>query len=415
MELLFFLQVGGLSDYLNAIAVLGGLGAILGIMMAIVDATICNYGECNILINKDQKKIKVKGGENLLSTLFNNKIFIPSACGGQGTCGYCRLKVHQGGGPILPMEEGFFTKQEIRNNWRLSCQVKVKNDLEIEIPEEYFSIQEFQAKVVSNHNVSSYIKELVLELVEPNKIQFKAGQYIQFHIPAYQASFQDFEIDDQYKDAYIPFQNLQINNKEKMTYRAYSMASAPYENKNLMLNVRIATPPQGKKYAPGIGSTYIFQLKPNDLVQISGPYGNFLIKDTENEMMYIGGGAGMAPLRSHLFYLLKEQKTKRKITFWYGARSQREIFYQDEFDQLVESNKNFQFTIALSDKQPEDTWDGPEGFIHTVCDTQYLQNHPNPANIEYYLCGPQPMIDAVIDMLHNKYNVPDSMISFDKF
>lgn len=412
---MFFLLAGSLYNYLWAMGVLGGIGAILAICMAIADATIANYGECKIKLGKDHDEITVKGGCSLLSTLVSNKIFIPSACGGQGTCGHCRLRVLQGGGPVLPVEEGVFTKQEIKDHWRLSCQVKVKNDIEIDIPDEYFSIQEYKAKVLSNHNVASYIKELVLELIQPTKIQFKAGQYIQLNIPKYNCSFSDFNIEEQYKDAYAQFQNLKARNKENGIYRAYSMASAPYEDNRVILNVRIATPPRGTKYAPGVGSSYIFQLKEGDEVTLTGPYGDFLIKDTDREMMYIGGGAGMAPMRSHLFYLLKEQNSQRPISFWYGARSVREIFYQNDFETLAKEHSNFKFTIALSDKQPEDHWTGAEGFIHNVCDTQYLANHPHPEKIEYYLCGPQIMIDSVITMLTSKYNVPEEMIAFDKF
>ncbi len=404
-----------LVSYALAIAVLGGIGALLAIIMAIADATIANYGECEINMGEERKPLKVRGGSHLLSYLFSNKIFVPSACGGQGTCGYCKLKVLDGGGPVLPTEEGFLNKKEIRDNWRLACQVKVKRDVRIFIPEEYFAIQAFRAKVISNRNVASYIKETVLELLEPRQIKFKAGQYIQFHIPKFKCGFRDFTVEPQYQDAYKPFLQLTAVSKDPVIYRAYSMANAPYESGKVILNVRIATPPRGTKYQPGLGSSYIFNLKPGDEVEISGPYGEFLIKETDNEMLYLGGGAGMAPMRSHLFYLLNEKKSSRKITYWYGARSVREMFYHEEFTELTRTCPNFTYTVALSEKQPGDVWTGPEGFIHDICDRLYLSKHPDPKKIEYYLCGPPMMIDAVLAMLKKKYHVSDKMIAFDKF
>ena len=403
------------SSYLLAISVLGGIGALLALVMAISDATIANYGECSIDMGEDHDQLKVRGGSHLLSYLFSHKIFVPSACGGQGTCGYCKVKILEGGGPVLPTEEGFLSKKEIRDGWRLSCQVKVKSDIQIYLPEEYFSIQAFKARVVSNRNVSTFIKELIVELIEPEAIKFKAGQYIQFHIPRFKCKFGDFEIAEKFAEAYQPFSNLVVQSKEEMIYRAYSMANEPSVNRRVILNVRIATPPRNTSCSPGLGSSYIFNLKPQEQVEISGPYGDFLIKNSDREMIYLGGGAGMAPMRSHLFFLLKECQSQRKISYWYGARSVREMFYHDEFLALAEKNSNFTYTVALSDKLPEDEWDGPEGFIHQVCDDTYLCKHPDPTAIEYYLCGPPPMIDAVIDMLKNKYQVPEQMIAFDKF
>lgn len=413
--LFFILMEGNISIYLLSIGVLGGIGAFLAIVMAISDATIANYGECKIDMGEAREPLKVRGGSSLLSSLFSNKIFVPSACGGQGTCGYCKVKVLENGGPVLPTEEGFLTKKEIKDQWRLSCQVKVKSDVKIFIPEEYFAIQAFKAKVRSNHNVASYIKETVLELVNPKEIKFKSGQYIQFHIPKYACNFKDFAIEEKFQDAYKPFENLKVQSKEAIIYRAYSMASAPYENNVVILNVRIATPPKGTTHSAGLGSSYIFNLKPGDEVEISGPYGDFLIKETDREMLYLGGGAGMAPMRSHLFYLLNQINSGRKISFWYGARSVKEMFYYEEFSALQKKHPNFSFNVALSEKQPGDVWDGPTGFIHNVCDQMYLSKHADPKQIEYYLCGPPMMIDAVLDLLDKKYHVPASMIAFDKF
>lgn len=410
-----FLTENMLVSYGLAVAILGGTGILLAVIMAIADATLANYGECEINMGEERKPLKVRGGSHLLSYLFANRIFVPSACGGQGSCGYCKLKVLSGGGPVLPTEVGFLNKKEIRDNWRLSCQVKVKQDVKIFIPEEYLAIQAFKARVVSNRNVATYIKELVLELLEPKQMKFKAGQYVQFHIPKFKCTFRDFQIDPIFQDAYKPFWDMKVESKEAVIYRAYSMANAPYESGKVILNVRIATPPKGKKCPPGLGSSYIFNLKPNEEIEISGPYGEFLIKDTDREMMYIGGGAGMAPMRSHLFYLLKEKKSQRQITYWYGARSMKEMFYHDDFNQIAQECPNFKYTVALSEKQPGDQWNGPEGFIHDVCDRLHLSKHPDPRKIEYYLCGPPLMIDAVLNLLHKKYHVPNNMIAFDKF
>lgn len=418
MDILAFglLAQSVIGNYILAIVVLGGIGAILAIVMAVSDATIANYGDCTINMGEDLEPLTVRGGGNLLSNLFSNKIFVPSACGGQGTCGYCKVRVDEGGGPILPTEEGFLTKQEMRSNWRLSCQVKVKSDMDIYMPEEYFAIKEYKAKVQSNNNVSTFIKELILELVEPSEMKFESGKYIQLHVPKFKCEFSEFDIDEPYRDAYKPFLGLKAESKEAMIYRAYSMANEPRDNKRVMLNVRIATPPRGTKHPPGIGSSYIFNLKPGDEVEISGPYGDFLIKDTKREMVYLGGGAGMAPMRSHLFYLLKEAEVRdRQISFWYGARSVKEMFYHEEFLELEEKFDNFKYTVALSDKQPEDNWDGPEGFIHQVCDDLLLSKHPDPKEIEYYLCGPPMMIDAVNKMLLEKHKVPEDMIAYDVF
>lgn len=415
MAIFFFLTQNIFLHYALAIVVLGGIGFLLAVLMSIASATLANYGECEINMGEERKPLKVQGGNHLLSYLFSNRIFVPSACGGQGSCGYCKIKVLSGAGPVLPTEVGFLTKKEIREHWRLSCQVKVKQNINIFIPEEYFAIQAFHARIVSNHNVATYIKELVMELVEPKQIKFKAGQYIQFHIPKFKCSVRDFQVEEQFQDAYKPFLDLKAESKDAVIYRAYSMANAPYESGKIILNVRIATPPKNKRCPPGLGSSYIFNLKPNDIVEISGPYGEFLIKDTDREMLYLGGGAGMAPMRSHLYYLLNEKKTNRKITYWYGARSVKEIFYYNEFRKFADECPNFSFTVALSEKQPNDIWTGPEGFIHDVCDQLYLSKHPDPCKIEYYLCGPPMMIDAVMKLLHKKYHVPDSMIAFDKF
>jgi Na+-transporting NADH:ubiquinone oxidoreductase subunit F len=377
-------------------------------------------GNVKILIN--EKEIEVSPGSSLLSTLSNSEIFLPSACGGGGTCGMCRCQVTDGGGGILATETGFFTRREQQNNWRLGCQVKVRDNLTIKVPENILGIKKIECTVVSNKNVATFIKEFVVKLPEDEILKFRSGDYIQIDIPAYKIDFsKDIDVESEYRDDWDKYGmwSLKARNTEP-TYRAYSMANFPAEGNIIILNIRIATPPfdnQKKMFmnvSPGISSSYLFSLKPGDKVTISGPYGEFHIKDTVSEMVYIGGGAGMAPLRSHIFHLLKTLKTGRKVSFWYGARSKREVFYDDEFRVLEKQFPNFKFNLALSEPASEDKWTGYTGFIHKVLHDNYLVNLEEPESIEYYLCGPPAMNQAVLGMLDN-LGVPAENIAYDDF
>jgi Na+-transporting NADH:ubiquinone oxidoreductase subunit F len=377
-------------------------------------------GEVTLTIN-DEKKLVVNPGSTVLSTLATEKIYLPSACGGVGTCAMCKCQVLEGGGSILPTEVGFFTRKEQQNNWRLGCQVKVKEDMSIVIAPEIFGIKKWECEVVSNRNVATFIKEFVVKLPEGETLDFRSGGYVQIDVPKCVVEYKDMDVDEEYREDWDKFKmwDLKMKNPEPI-YRAYSMANHPAENNIIMLNIRIATPPFDQKSGgfmkvnPGICSSYIFSRKAGDKVTISGPYGEFFIKDTDKEMMFIGGGAGMAPMRSHIFDLYKTRKTKRKSTFWYGGRSLRELFYVDEFQALEEQNPNFKFNIGLSEPVPEDNWKGYIGFIHQMVIDEYLKNHPEPEEIEYYLCGPPLMNDAVLKMLDD-YGVPEEMIAFDDF
>ncbi len=380
------------------------------------ESKLVNKGKVKLLINDDEEKSpEVEAGSNLLTTLSNNGIFLPSACGGQGTCGMCTCQITDGGGDVLPTEESQLSRGQIKNNVRLACQVKVKQDMKIHIPEEIFNIHKFNCTVRSNDNVATFIKELVLELPEGQIMDFKAGGYIQIYIPPYNIKYSDFDIEKQYHPDWDKYHlwDLKASNDEEI-FRAYSMASHPAEKGIVMLNVRIATPPPGTDFPPGISSSFIFNLKPGDKVTVSGPYGEFFIKDTDREMMYIGGGAGMAPMRSHIFHLFKTLKTGRKVSFWYGARSKREMFYDDQFKAIEKEFPNFTYHVALSDPLEEDNWDGPVGFIHQVVLDNYLKDHEAPEDIEYYLCGPPMMISAVNNMLYNQ-GVEKENIAFDEF
>ena len=377
----------------------------------------------NVTINiNDEEKVEASPGSSLLATLSAQKIFLPSACGGGGTCGMCKCQVIEGGGTILPTEVGFFTRKQIQQDWRLGCQVKVRNDMKIQVPEEVMGIKKWDCEVVSNNNVASFIKEFVVKLPEGEKLNFKSGGYIQIDVPKYDMSFKDIEIEDRFRAEWDKFKmwDLKMNNTEE-TYRAYSMANHPAEGNIVMLNIRIATPPWDRAKGtwaalpPGICSSYIFSRKPGDKVTVSGPYGEFFIKDTKREMLYIGGGAGMAPLRSHLFHLFHTLKTTdRKVSYWYGARSKNEIFYEEDFRAIEKNFPNFKFNIALSEPRPEDNWKGYVGFIHQVIYDHYLNQHDAPEDIEYYMCGPGPMAAAVIKMLDD-LGVPKEMLAFDDF
>ncbi|MFA6400752.1 MAG: NADH:ubiquinone reductase (Na(+)-transporting) subunit F [Salinivirgaceae bacterium] len=377
-------------------------------------------GKVNININ-GEKDVEVSPGSTLLSTLSEQNIFLPSACGGGGTCGMCKCQVIEGGGSILSTETGYFTRKEQANHWRLGCQVKVRNDIKIHVPEEILGIKKWECEVVSNHNVATFIKEFVVKLPEGEHLHFKSGGYIQIDVPKINVDFKDMIIEDRFREDWkkMGIFDLQMKNPEP-TFRAYSMANHPAEGNIVMLNIRIATPPwdrsknQFMQVNPGICSSFIFSRKPGDKVTISGPYGEFHIKETENEMMFIGGGAGMAPMRSHIFHLFKTVKTGRKATFWYGARSMKEVFYKEEFDSIAAEFPNFTWHLALSEPLPEDNWQGPTGFIHQVILDNYLNKHEEPEDIEYYICGPPTMNSAVTKMLYNM-GVPDENVAFDDF
>ena len=388
---------------------------ILVTVLLFVESKVTSKGEFDITINGNtDEKLKISGNPSLLSALSQKDIFLPSACGGSGSCGMCKCEVTEGGGSILPTELAHLTRKDKLANKRLSCQLKVKDNLQIKIPESIFGIKKVDARVISNHNVATFIKELVLKPETP--IDFEAGAYIQIDVPEYDLMFKNFNIESKYVSEWKKYNFLELSSKGiKKGYRAYSLANPPHDNQIMMLNIRIATPPPGTEgIPPGFGSSYIFALKPGDKVTISGPYGEFMAKDTDNEMCFIGGGAGMAPLRSHILNQLDGKQTKRTISFWYGARSKKEMFYDDIFKDLEKKHDNFTYHVALSNPDEEDNWDGMTGFIHThLCD-DYLCQHEDPTEIEFYLCGPPPMINSIITALYD-LGVEDDMIFFDKF
>jgi Na+-transporting NADH:ubiquinone oxidoreductase subunit F len=357
-------------------------------------------GNVEVLIN-DEKTIHVPIGSKLLTALADNNLFVSSACGGGGTCAQCRVQVNEGGGDILPTELSHITKREAAHGDRLACQVTVKQNMKIHVHDEVFGVKKWVTTVRSNHNVATFIKELVLELPKGEKVDFRAGGYIQIECPPFSAKFKDFIVEEKFREDWDKYNIWQYEAVVKEpAIRAYSMANYPEESDIIMLNVRIATPPPGAQgIPPGVMSSYIFNLKPGDKVTISGPFGEFFARETDNEMVFIGGGAGMAPMRSHLFDQLRRLKSKRKMTFWYGARSLREMFYVDDFDMLQKENPNFKWHIALSEPKPEDNWTGYTGFIHNVLYENYLKDHPAPEDCEYYMCGPPMMNAAVIKML----------------
>ena len=374
-------------------------------------------GDVTISVNEGSENIVVKPGESLLSALSSKNIFLPSACGGGGTCAACKCQVIDGGGEILATEKSHISRSDAKDNWRLACQVKVRNDLNIKVADEVLSIKKWECTVRSNDNVATFIKELVLELPEGENLNFKSGGYIQIDIPKYKVDFSNFDIEKQYHEDWDKFKiwDFKMKNEEEI-FRAYSMANHPAEGNIVMLNVRIATPPPRlwNEVPPGIASSFMFDLKKGNKVTISGPYGDFFIKETEREMIYIGGGAGMAPLRSHLFHLFHTLKTNRKVSYWYGARSKREMFYDDQFKKIQEKFPNFSYNVALSDPMEEDKWSGFKGFIHQVVLDNYLEKHEDPTEVEYYLCGPPMMNTAVTNMLVD-LGVEDDMIDYDDF
>ena len=393
-----------------------GIVTALVALILIAKTRLVASGLVKVLIN-DQKLIEVPAGGKLLSALADNNVFVSSACGGGGTCAQCRVVVNEGGGEILATERSHISKRDACDGHRLSCQVAIKQDMKIEVPPEVFETKKWQCTVRSNDNVATFIKELVLELPEGEDVGFKAGGYIQIECPPHKVAYKDFDIGEEYHEDWDKFNIWQYESVvDDEAIRAYSMANYPGEKGIIKLNVRVASPPPRapKGTPPGVMSSYIFGLKPGDKVTISGPYGEFFIQETKSEMVYIGGGAGMAPLRSHIFELFKRQMTDRKVSYWYGGRSAKELFYLDEFEELAKNNENFSLHIALSDPLPEDNWTGYKGFIHQVLLDEYLSKHPSPEDLEYYVCGPPMMLGAVRNMLDDLGVEPESVL-FDDF
>ncbi|GGX51181.1 NADH:ubiquinone reductase (Na(+)-transporting) subunit F [Saccharospirillum salsuginis] len=378
---------------------------VLALVAVILSARskLVNSGDVQIEINEEpDKAITTAAGSKLLGTLANEGIFLSSACGGGGTCAQCKCKVLDGGGAALPTEESHFTKGELREGWRLACQVAVKQNMKIEVDPEFFGVKRWECTVESNPNVATFIKELTLKLPEGENVDFRAGGYVQLEAPPHEVHFKDFDIEERFHPDWDKFNIWQYSSKvDETVVRAYSMANYPEERGIVKFNIRIATPPPGTNHPPGQMSSYVFALKPGDTITVFGPFGEFFAKDTDAEMVFIGGGAGMAPMRSHIFDQLKRLKSKRKISFWYGARSLRETFYSEEYDKLAEENDNFEWHLALSDPLPEDNWEGYTGFIHNVLYDNYLKDHEAPEDVEYYMCGPPMMNAACIKMLED--------------
>lgn len=373
--------------------------ALVAIILAARSKLVAS-GDVTILIN-GEKSITVPAGDKLLQTLSSNGIFLPSACGGGGSCAQCKCIITEGGGAMLPTEEAHFNRREAREGWRLSCQAPVKQDMAVEVPEEVFGVKQWECVVESNPNVATFIKELTLKLPEGEDVNFRAGGYVQLEAPPHHVKFKDFDIEEEYRGDWEKFGFFDLESKvDEPVIRAYSMANYPEEKGIVKFNIRIATPPPGSQgIPPGLMSSYVFNMKPGDTITVYGPFGDFFAKDTDAEMVFIGGGAGMAPMRSHIFDQLKRLKSDRKISFWYGARSLREMFYAEEYDALAAAHPNFEWHVALSDPLPEDNWTGYTGFIHNVLYEEYLKDHPAPEDCEYYMCGPPMMNAAVIKML----------------
>lgn len=388
--------------------------ALVGIILS-ARSKLVNSGDVQIEVN-GEKTITTEAGGKLLQTLSESGLFLPSACGGGGSCAQCKCIVTSGGGEMLPTEASHFTKNEAREGWRLSCQTPVKENMVIEVPEEVFGVKQWECTVESNPNVATFIKELTLKLPEGENVDFRAGGYVQLEAPAHHVQFKDFEIEEEYRGDWEHFGFFDLESKvTEPVIRAYSMANYPEEKGVVKFNIRIATPPpRTTGLPPGQMSSWVFSLKPGDKVTVFGPFGEFFARDTDNEMVFVGGGAGMAPMRSHIFDQLKRINSSRKMSFWYGARSLRELFYEDEYDLLASENDNFDWHIALSDPQPEDNWTGKTGFIHNVLYEEYLKDHPAPEDCEYYMCGPPMMNAAVIKMLKD-LGVEDENIMLDDF
>ncbi len=389
---------------------------LLVVMIIAARARLVSSGDVKIEINGDPSKaITVPAGGKLLTTLADAGIFLSSACGGGGTCAQCKCKVLDGGGSMLPTEVGHFTMGEAKEHWRLSCQVAVKQDMKIEVEPEFFGVKQWECEVISNHNVATFIKELVLKIPEGESVDFRAGGYVQLEVPAHEVEYKNFDIEERFRGDWEKFGLFNHKSKcDKTTIRAYSMANYPDEKGLIKFNIRIATPPPRSNHPPGIMSSYVFNMKPGDKIKVFGPFGEFFAKDTDNEMVFIGGGAGMAPMRSHIFDQLCRLNSKRKITFWYGARSKKEMFYVEDFDRLAAEHDNFVWHVALSEPQPEDNWTGYTGFIHNVVLEHHLKDHPAPEDCEYYMCGPPIMNASCIKMLKS-LGVEDENIALDEF
>ncbi len=404
---------------LNATVLLGVAmftGTVLFLVAIILAARarLVASGDVDISIN-DESTLSVPAGDKLLGTLAAQGIFLSSACGGGGTCGQCRCQVFEGGGSIISTEEGHFSRREIREQWRLSCQVAVKQSMRIQVPEDAFGVERWECEVVDNHNVATFIKELNLKLPEGEDVNFKAGGFVQLEVPPYDMHYREIEVEEEYRGDWERFRVWDNQSHvDEQTIRAYSMANYPEEKGILKFNIRVASPPPGTTFPPGKMSSYCFKLKAGDKVTVFGPYGEFFVNDTDAEKIWIGGGAGMAPLRSQIFDELKRRGRETKMSYWYGARSLREMFYVEEFDELAKEYPNFEWHVALSDPLPEDDWSGHLGFIHQVVLDNYLADHPAPEDCEYYLCGPPPMIAAVLSTLDSLGVEPEN-IKFDDF
>lgn len=408
---------------MDVTTIAGGVAMFTVMIMALVFVILyarthlVSSGDVRIEINGDpERTLTVPAGGKLLQTLANEGIFLSSACGGGGTCAQCRCHVKDGGGAILPVEEQHFTRGEIRDHARLACQVPVKQDMKIEVEPEFFGVKQWETTVISNDNVATFIKELVLKIPEGESVDFRAGGYVQLECPPHKVDYRDFEIAEEYRGDWERFNVFDnVSKVDETVIRAYSMANYPEEKGLIKFNIRVASPPPGAKgIPPGKMSSWTFALKPGDKVKVSGPYGEFFAKETDNEMVFIGGGAGMAPMRSHIFDQLMRLNSKRKISFWYGARSLRETFYVEEFDELARKHENFSWHLALSDPLPEDNWTGPTGFIHNVVYESYLKEHPAPEDCEFYMCGPPMMNTSVIKMLQD-LGVEEEHIMLDDF
>jgi len=389
---------------------------LLVVLILAARSRLVSTGDVKIEINGDpEKSITVPAGGKLLNTLADAGIYLSSACGGGGTCAQCKYKVVDGGGSMLPTEAGHFTMGEAKEHWRLSCQVAVKQDMKIEVDPEFFGVKQWECEVISNHNVATFIKELVLKIPEGESVDFRAGGYVQLEVGPHEVEFKNFDIEERFRGDWERFGLFDLKSKvSETTVRAYSMANYPDEKGIIKFNIRIATPPPRTNHPPGIMSSYVFNMKPGDKIKVFGPFGEFFAKETENEMVFIGGGAGMAPMRSHIFDQLCRLNSKRKITFWYGARSKKEMFYVEDFDMLAKEHDNFEWHVALSEPQPEDNWEGYTGFIHNVVHDHYLKDHPAPEDCEYYMCGPPIMNASVIKMLKD-LGVEDENIALDEF
>ena len=405
-----------LQEVLLGVGLFTAIVLILVFVILVARSKLVSTGNVKVTVN-GELDLAIPVGGKLMQGLADAELFVPSACGGGGTCGQCRVRVLSGGGAILPTETSVINKRDATDHYRLSCQVAVKQDMVVQVPDEVFGVKRYECTVISNRNVSSFIKELVVALPEGDELEFRAGGYIQIECPPHDIKYSDFDIDERFRDEWDRYDLWRYESHvKKPEMRAYSMASFPLEKTVIKLNVRIATPPPGAddSIPPGVMSSYIFNLKPGDTTTISGPYGEFFAKDTDNEMVFIGGGAGMAPMRAHIFDQLIRKHSKRKMSFWYGARSLKEMFYAEEFDELAEKNDNFVWHLALSEPLPEDNWDGLTGFIHQVLYDEYLSKHETPEDCEYYLCGPPMMNTAVIKMLEN-LGVPKENILLDDF